>query len=79
MAYIGYIEQGQRHGTLATYVSIVGALGYTLNNLTSDRPVCETSLAIPEDNARALIVCEEEERETILRIIREMTALLRRN
>ena len=29
--------------------------------------------------ARALTVCEEQDRETILRIIREMTALLRRN
>ena len=79
MAYIGYSEQGQRHGTLATYVSIVGALGYTLNDLTSDRPVSETALAIPEDIARALTVCEEQDRETILRIIREMTALIRRS
>ena len=77
VAYVGYIEQGQRHGTLATYLSIVSALGYTLNDLISDKPLNETAIILPDDITRALTVCESEERETILRIIRELTGMIR--
>ena len=73
--YIGYLEQGKRCGTLLTYLDIVSALGYSLNDLVGDFPDPNTEL-LSELNI-ALTECGGDEKESILRIFREMLKMIR--
>ena len=34
--YIGYLEQGKRHGTMDTYLLIVNVLGFTMDDLLNE-------------------------------------------
>ena len=74
--YIGYIEQGRRCGTILTYLDIVSALGYTLNDLVSEvRPDAVQLLA--SDLCRELSGCSADEKDSIVRIFREMLNMIR--
>jgi transcriptional regulator with XRE-family HTH domain len=73
--YIGYLEQGKRCGTLLTYLDIVSALGYSLNDLVGGFPDPNTEL-FSELNI-ALTECSGDEKESILRIFREMLKMIR--
>ncbi len=74
--YIGYIEQGKRKGTILTYLEIVTALGYTLDDLVRDSwpdPVPDLVLELND----ALFDCSKEEQESIVRIFRELLHMMR--
>lgn len=74
--YIGYIEQGRRCGTILTYLDIVTALGYTLNDLVrKDSPDAVQLLAL--DLCRTLSCCNTDEKDSIVRIFREMLNMIR--
>ena len=74
--YIGYIEQGKRCGTILTYLDIVNALGYTLNDLVSKNAANEVESLI-SDLSRTLTRCNTGEQESIVRIFREMLDMIR--
>ncbi len=74
--FIGYIEQGKRGGTILTYLEIVSALGYTLNDLVRENwpdPV----LDLVSDLNFALGDCSKNEQESIVRIFRELLHMIR--
>ena len=74
--YIGYIEQGKRCGTIMTYLDIVTALGYSLNDLVSDNLSDVVPELILEFNS-ALRGCSEDQKDSIVRIFREMLSMIR--
>ena len=73
--YIGYIEQGKRCGTLLTYLDIVSVLGYSLNDLVGGFSVPDTELL--SELGSALTNCSEDEKESVVRIFREMLKMIR--
>lgn len=77
VVYIGYIEQGKRHGTLTTYLDIVNILGYTLNDLVIYGPTEMDPSPYLSEVASVLSICKNGERETLLRIIRELAEMVR--
>ncbi|MBQ2658719.1 MAG: helix-turn-helix transcriptional regulator [Erysipelotrichaceae bacterium] len=75
--YIGYLEQGKRHGNFDTYLMIVTALGFTLNDLTTDDLKDELSDRLAWELSHALSACGTAEQESIMRIVREMAHVIR--
>lgn len=74
--YIGYIEQGKRCGTIMTYLDIVTVLGYSLNDLVREN----LSDATPDlylEFSSAMKGCSMDEKDTIVRIFREMLSMIR--
>lgn len=74
--YIGYLEQGKRHGNFDTYLLIVTALGFTLNDLVTVELKNDLSDRLAWELSRALSACGTDERESIMRIVREMTHVI---
>ena len=74
--YIGYIEQGKRCGTILTYLDIVSALGFTLNDLVAGN-VSDVVRLLVLDLSRTLTDCSDDEKESIVRIFREMLEMIR--
>ena len=74
--YIGYIEQGKRGGTILTYLEIVTALGYSLNDLVQEKS-CSDAPELITELSHALTGCSADERESIVRIFREMLNMIR--
>ena len=77
VVYVGYIEQGKRHGTLTTYLDIVNILGYTLNDLIIYESTDLLTSSYVLEVASVLSICKTGERETLLRIIRELAEMIR--
>ena len=73
--YIGYIEQGKRRAALDTYIKIVNALGYTLDDLMSEYLTNRDTFAA--DLRKLLEDCRSEERIILLKLLRNMLALVR--
>ena len=77
--YIGYIEQGKRCGTILTYLDIVSALGYSLNDLVGvSFPNQDPDMQLLSEMSLALMDCSSDEKESIVRILREMLKMIRR-
>ena len=74
--FIGYIEQGKRSATLLTYLDIVTALGYTLDDLVKE-DLSDTAPGLVLEFNNALIGCSEDERESVVLIFREMLHMIR--
>lgn len=74
--YIGYIEQGKRGGTIMTYLDIVTALGYSLNDLVRNS-FSDTAPEMILEISSALNSCSDDEKESIVRIFREMLNMIR--
>lgn len=74
--YIGYIEQGKRCATLLTYLDIVSVLGYSLNDLVRGGISDPDSELLSELNI-ALMDCSGDEKESVVRIFREMLKMIR--
>lgn len=72
--YIGYLEQGKRRASLDTYVKIVNALGYTLDDLMSEYLTNRDTVAI--DLKSLLEDCRDEERLLVLQLIKDMIAVI---
>ena len=77
LTYIGYLEQGKRHGTFDTYLRIVNELGYSLNDLVAGSLDSGLPDCLAWELSRALTGCGTEEQESVLRIVREMTKMIR--
>ena len=75
--YIGYIEQGKRHAKFETYVQIVSAMGYSLNDLFLPEIRNSLSDCLAWEISAALSDCREDKRETIIRIVRDMVQMIR--
>ena len=72
--YIGYIERGKRRAALDTYIKIVNALGYTLDDLIGEYLTSQDTVSL---NLKELLEdCRIEERKLILRLIKEMVDLI---
>jgi transcriptional regulator with XRE-family HTH domain len=72
--YIGYIERGKRRAALDTYIKIVNALGYTLDDLIGEYLTSQDTVSL---NLKELLEdCRIEERKLILRLIKEMVDLV---
>ena len=74
--YVGYLEQGKRCGTLLTYMDIVSVLGYSLNDLVGSG-FSDPDTELLSELSVALTDCSENEKESILRIFREMLKMIR--
>ena len=74
--YIGYLEQGKRCGTLLTYLDIVSVLGYSLNDLVGGNYPDPDSQLLSELSL-ALTDCRGDEKESVVRIFREMLKMIR--
>ena len=72
--YIGYIERGKRRAALDTYIKIVNALGYTLDDLIGEYLTSQDTISM--DLKDLLEDCRLEERKLILRLIKEMVNLV---
>ena len=72
--YIGYLEQGKRRAALGTYIKIVNALGYTLDDLLSEYLTNRDTIAI--DLHSLLEDCRHEERKLILQLMKDMISLV---
>lgn len=77
MTYIGYLEQGKRHGKFETYVQIVSALGYSLNDLLIPELSNDLLHGVAWELARVLSGCGEDKRESIVRTVRDMVHMIR--
>lgn len=75
--YVGYLEQGKRCGSILTYLDIVSVLGYSLNDLVGGNYPGPDHEFLSELSF-ALMDCSGEEKESILRIFREILKLIRR-
>jgi transcriptional regulator with XRE-family HTH domain len=74
--YIGYIEQGKRRCAISTYISIVNALGYTLDDLFAEYLTNRGSI-LPID-AKALIAeFNDTEKEAIYEIILSLRKMVK--
>ncbi len=74
--FIGYIEQGKRSATILTYLDIVTALGYSLDDLVKE-DLSDTAPGLVMELNRALTGCSEDEKESVVRIFREMLHMIR--
>ncbi len=74
--YIGYIEQGKRCATLLKYLDIVSALGYSLNDLVCGS-LSDPDTELLSELGVALTDCSGDEKESIVRIFREMLKMIR--
>ncbi len=72
--YIGYIERGQRRAAMDSYIRIVNALGYTLDDLISEYLTNQDTLAV--DLKALLEDCRSDERKLILQLMKDMVALV---
>lgn len=74
--YIGYIEQGKRCPTLLTYLDIVSVLGYSLNDLVGGG-ISGPDSELLSELSDALTDCSADEKESVVRIFREMLRMIR--
>lgn len=74
--YIGYLEQGKRSGSILTYLEIVTALGYSLNDLVCEDPSDMTPDLVAEFRW-TMEQASMDERESVVRIFREMMHMIR--
>ena len=74
--YIGYIEQGKRNPTLLTCLDIVTVLGFTLNDLV-DGDISDPDAELLSELGVALTGCRGDEKESVVRIFREMLKMIR--
>ena len=74
--YIGYLEQGKRHGNFDSYLHIVTALGLTLNDPVTVDLTNDPSDHLAWELSRALSACGTDEQESIMRIVREMAHVI---
>ena len=74
--YIGYLEQGKRCGTILTYLDIVSVLGYSLNDLVGGS-FSDPDTELISELSLALTDCSGDEKESIVRIFREMLKMIR--
>ena len=77
LTYIGYIEQGKRHGTFDTYLQIVSCLGYSMNDLLTGELENEPKDILAWELSQALSGCGEDEQVAIVRIVREVVNMIR--
>ena len=76
LTYIGYIEQGKRHGKFETYVQIVDVLGYSLNDLLALDLSTDITDCLFWELSTVLSSCEECEKESIVKIVRDMVQMI---
>ncbi len=74
--YIGYLEQGKRCGTILTYLDIVSVLGYSLNDLVGGG-FSDPDTELMSELSLALMDCSGDEKESVVRIFREMLKMIR--
>ena len=68
--YVGYLDQGKRHGTLETFINIVNILEYSMDDLLGMYLI---SKAPDTFDAKLLVQnCTPEERALILHMIRDL-------
>ena len=77
VTYIGYIEQGKRHGKFETYVQIVAAMGYSLNDLMVMELDSDLTDYLGWELSSVLSACDENKQESIVRIVRDMVQMIR--
>jgi transcriptional regulator with XRE-family HTH domain len=73
--YIGYMEQGKRHGTLETMIKIVNILGYSMDDLFSE--YLDHKMPASYDIKLLVSSCKPEERDVIFRMIHDMLDFIR--
>lgn len=75
--YIGYIEQGKRHGKFETYAQIVGTLGYSLNDLMDPEMADDLAGCLMWEISCVLSDCDEKKQDSVVRIVRDMVQMIR--
>ena len=75
--YIGYLEQGKRHGPMDTYILIVNTLGYSMDDLLEEYITKKLPMS-PAEAKSFTIDCSPEEQELVRCLVREMMAYFRK-
>ena len=75
--YIGYLEQGKRHGPMDTYILIVNTLGYSMDDLLEEY-ITKKSPLNPSDVKFLNIDCTQEDQELVRTLVRETMTFFRR-
>ena len=76
VVYIGYIEQGKRRCAISTYIRIVNALGYTLDDLFSEY-LTNREPSLPIDTKALISEFSESEKEAIYEIILSLKKMIK--
>ena len=76
--YIGYIEQGKRCGSILTYLDIVSALGYSLDDLVAG-VYMDPDQDLLGEISFVLASSRGEEKDSVVRVFRELVKLVRRH
>ena len=76
VTYIGYLEQGKRHGKFETYLQLVTVMGYSMNDLTADQMNNDLTECLVWEISRALSVCSEDKQDSIVQIVRDMVHMI---
>ena len=74
--YVGYLEQGKRHGTMDTYLLIVNTLGFTMDDLLSEY-LDQRYGVMAIDIEAQMAGCEPREQDLILHMVQEMLIFFR--
>ena len=74
--YIGYLEQGKRHGTMDTYLLIVNVLGFTMDDLLNEY-LDQHVRVMATDIESQMAGCEPREQDLILHMVQEMLIFFR--
>ena len=77
LTYIGYLEQGKRRGTFHTYLQIVLALGFSLNDLVTTDLDNDLAKCLVWELTRVLSACGADEQESVRQIIQDMVRMIR--
>ena len=76
VTYIGYLEQGKRHGKLETYLQLVTVMGYSMNDLTAAQLSNNLTECLVWEITRALSGCGADKKDLIVQIVRDMVRVI---
>lgn len=76
VTYIGYLEQGKRHGKLETYLQLVTVMGYSMNDLTAAQMSNDLIDSLVWEISHALSGCGADKQDFVVRIVHDMVQLI---
>lgn len=76
VTYIGYLEQGKRHGKFETYLQLVTVMGYSMNDLTAAQISNDLTECLVWEISHALSGCGAEKQDSIVQIVRDMVRMI---
>ena len=76
VTHIGYLEQGKRHGKFETYLQLVSAMGFSLNDLMTVKISNDLAQSLVWEITHALSGCEADKKDSIVQIVHDMVYMI---